>query len=121
MKDALHQRLAQPTFRDAVAWTLLLAAALCIGSVWRVWLYGPPEFTLTETPLFAHLKALGLALILSAFYLLPTLVAGFRAHTSTGFVTILILIFGWTGVGWIGAFWYALEGPSRHDPPASNG
>ena len=45
--------------------------------------------------------------VLGLLYFLPTIVASNRGHEVTG-VLLLNLLFGWTGVGWIALFLWAL-------------
>ena len=41
-------------------------------------------------------------------YLLPTVIACSNKHKQTAAIVALNLLAGWTGVGWIGAFVWAL-------------
>ncbi len=47
-------------------------------------------------------------IFLAAIYLLPAGVALTRHHKNTGAITALTIFAGWTAVGWIGAFIWAL-------------
>jgi Superinfection immunity protein len=46
-------------------------------------------------------------LLLAILYFLPTILASHRGHEITG-VLLLNLFFGWTGIGWIALFLWAL-------------
>ena len=51
-------------------------------------------------------------LMLLAMYLLPTIVAGFRKHRQIPAIALLNIVLGWTILGWIGAFIWALTSPA---------
>ncbi|HEY0759262.1 MAG TPA: superinfection immunity protein [Acidisarcina sp.] len=51
-------------------------------------------------------------LLLLALYFLPAIVAHARHSVSSTAITILNLLFGWTGIGWIVMLFWALLGRS---------
>lgn len=61
-------------------------------------------------------------LIVVALNFLPTIVAFARGHRHPGVILVLNLLFGWTGVGWVGCLIWAMVGRQRHRldaPPPS--
>lgn len=48
-----------------------------------------------------------------AFYFTPTIVAAFRRHPSLLPIVLVNFFAGWTVIGWIITFIWALSGPSR--------
>lgn len=62
-----------------------------------------------------------IGLLMLGAYFLPTMVAGNRDHHNFGAIFATNLLLGWTGIGWIIAFIWALTatpgGDSRTDPP----
>ena len=55
----------------------------------------------------AGLSIFGVILV----YLLPALVAGFREHRNASAITVLCILLGWSGVGWIVALvWSFTDG-----------
>jgi len=56
-----------------------------------------------------------------AVYFLPSFIAALRRHKAAGGVIALNVFFGWTALGWIAAFIWAVAGPSSDfDPPAGS-
>lgn len=55
----------------------------------------------------------GLLVINIPLYLLPTLIAGYRSHRNTGAVTVLNVLLGWTGLGWLAALAWSFARPTR--------
>jgi len=55
--------------------------------------------------------------------MLPTSIAGYRAHQNTGAVAILNVLLGWTGLGWVAALAWSFAKPASrpfpHDPKKS--
>jgi threonine/homoserine/homoserine lactone efflux protein len=48
-------------------------------------------------------------------YFVPTLVADYRKHKSKSAIIAVNLLLGWTIVGWLWAFIWALSGESRRN------
>lgn len=55
------------------------------------------------------------ALIVIAFYFLPTIVAAIRHHPNQNAIFILNLLLGWTILGWIAALVWGNTFVARHD------
>lgn len=52
-----------------------------------------------------------IAIVLAPFiYMGPAIVAFRRGHQKRGAITFLNLLLGWTLIGWIGTFVWAVEG-----------
>lgn len=59
-------------------------------------------------------SAVVLLLACGAVYFLPAIVAGARRHSSPGAVFVLNLFLGWTFLGWVLAFvWAMVNSPRR--------
>lgn len=56
-----------------------------------------------------------LLVLIAAIYLLPTLMAFARDHPRRGAITLVNILFGWTLLGWLVCFIWALMGPSEVD------
>jgi len=66
-----------------------------------------------------HLIILMPVLLVSmALYFLPSIVAKAREHPQFVFILVVNLLFGWSGVGWIGCLVWSLVTPSRPRPGA---
>ncbi|NTU54216.1 MAG: superinfection immunity protein [Chlorobiaceae bacterium] len=52
-----------------------------------------------------------------AFYFVPSLIAWSRRHRSLPAIIALNVLLGWTGLGWIGAFVWALSWPGHDGSP----
>lgn len=52
------------------------------------------------------------------FYLLPSLIAAFRNHTSGGGILVINVLLGWTILGWIIALAWSVSG--FHPPPTKS-
>jgi hypothetical protein len=61
------------------------------------------------------LPALAAMFVAGLLYGLPTLLALSRSHNRSGLLFLVNLLFGWTGVGWLYAFGWAVYGKARHD------
>lgn len=44
-------------------------------------------------------------------YMLPTFIAGYRKHRNTAAVTVLNVLLGWTGLGWVAALAWSFARP----------
>lgn len=53
-------------------------------------------------------------LFLIGMYFIPFMVAAARDHDSTVAILVANVLLGWTVVGWIGVFFWALLSPSGH-------
>ena len=53
-------------------------------------------------------------MIAGAMYFLPTIIASSRNARSMTGIVLVNFFFGWTGVGWIVAFIWALTGERRY-------
>lgn len=64
-------------------------------------------------PLAQHelVRSLAVACMSLLAYLFPSLVAWYRAHHNTAAIVACNLLLGWTVVGWIGTFIWALTRP----------
>lgn len=59
-------------------------------------------------------RAVAVVFISAVAYLLPSLVAWYRAHHNALAIGLLNLLLGWTVVGWIGALiWACTRPPER--------
>lgn len=58
-------------------------------------------------------RALAVVFMSVVVYCLPALTAWYRSHHNTVAITALNLLLGWTVVGWIGSFIWALTRPPR--------
>jgi hypothetical protein len=52
-----------------------------------------------------------LLILIVAIYMLPTLIANARDHPRRRQITVVNILFGWTLVGWLVAFFWAAMGP----------
>ncbi len=68
-------------------------------------------------PGFGYLVVLGFILCWAWFFLLPTFIAYHRQSPNRGWVLLLNLFLGWTGIGWAVALGLGLA--SRAAPEAS--
>lgn len=57
------------------------------------------------------LKSLAAVFIASVAYCIPALTAWYRSHHNTAAITAVNLLLGWTVIGWIWAFIWALTRP----------
>ncbi len=55
----------------------------------------------------------GLLFINIPLYMLPTLIAGYRSHRNAAAVTVLNVLLGWTGLGWVAALAWSFARPDR--------
>jgi hypothetical protein len=53
----------------------------------------------------------GLLFINIPVYMLPTIIAGYRSHRNTAAVTVLNVLLGWTGLGWVAALAWSFARP----------
>jgi uncharacterized membrane protein YhaH (DUF805 family) len=60
-----------------------------------------------------HTGGIVLLVVVLACYFLPAIVAAGRRHHNAGAIFFLDLLLGWTVVGWIAAFIWALTNPAR--------
>jgi hypothetical protein len=81
-----------------VALLCLLALYIDISRSWQGGLMGP---------LFMNIP----------LYMLPTSIAGYRAHQNTGAVAILNVLLGWTGLGWVAALAWSFAKPASRPFP----
>ncbi len=58
-------------------------------------------------------SAIPLLLVILAVYFLPAIVAGGREHQSARAIFGLNLLLGWTLLGWVAAFVWALTDPAQ--------
>jgi hypothetical protein len=58
-------------------------------------------------------------IIIGVPYFVPSIVAFARHHHNAWAIFALNLITGWTAIGWVGAFVWALTNPSRTVPAAA--
>jgi hypothetical protein len=58
-----------------------------------------------------------LFIILVACYFIPTLVAFSRKHHNAGAICALNILLGWTIVGWVASFVWALTRPAPPSAP----
>lgn len=56
-------------------------------------------------------RSLAVVFLSLAVYFLPALTAWYRSHHNTMAIAMLNLLLGWTVVGWVGAFIWALTRP----------
>ena len=75
-----------------VALLCLLALYIDVSRSWRGGLTG---FLFVNIPL----------------YMLPTFIAGYRSHENTAAVTVLNVLLGWTGLGWVAALAWSFARP----------
>jgi hypothetical protein len=54
-------------------------------------------------------------LVASLLYLLPALIAWSRHHHQGVAITVLNILLGWTGAGWVGALVWSLTNPPPSD------
>jgi hypothetical protein len=54
--------------------------------------------------------------LIAILYLLPTLIAFGREHPARQNLAILNIVFGWTLIGWIGVFLWALLARVESEP-----
>ena len=54
-----------------------------------------------------------LVILIVAIYMLPTLIAYGRDHPRRSTIGLVNVLFGWTLLGWLVAFVWALVGPSQ--------
>ena len=52
-----------------------------------------------------------LLILIVAIYMLPTLIANARDHPRRRQITVVNILFGWTLIGWLIAFFWAAMGP----------
>jgi hypothetical protein len=48
-------------------------------------------------------------IIMGSLYLLPTIIAAKRRHNNLAAVASINLLTGWTGIGWVAAFTWAVS------------
>ena len=61
--------------------------------------------------------ALIVVLILIALYFVPTFIAAMRHHNNVVAIGALNFLLGWSFIGWVAAFVWALTSPSSPGPP----
>ena len=61
--------------------------------------------------------ALIVVLILVALYFVPTFIAAMRHHNNVVAIGALNFLLGWSFIGWVAAFVWALTSPSSPGPP----
>jgi hypothetical protein len=61
--------------------------------------------------------ALIVVLILIALYFVPTFIAAMRHHHNVIAIGALNFLLGWSFIGWVAAFVWALTSPSSPGPP----
>jgi hypothetical protein len=72
--------------------------------------------TALATTSAAHTTAsLGAALFFIALYFVPTMIAWGRKANKKGGITALNVFLGWTGIGWIAAFIWAVSADNKND------
>jgi hypothetical protein len=61
-------------------------------------------------------SALLMLFLLVIVYMLPGIIAMSRGHPNNGAIFALNLLLGWTLLGWVAAFVWALTNPGHHQP-----
>jgi Superinfection immunity protein len=74
-----------------------------------------PDNTLIVILLLGIAVLLCLALVCSATYLLPSVVAFKRGHENAWVILVLNLLFGFTLIGWWGCLAWAMAGKTRDE------
>jgi hypothetical protein len=65
-------------------------------------------------PEVSGIVAILMLLFLFFTYFLPTIVSIIRGTQHKGFIFLINILFGWTGIAWLGLFiWAAVETPSK--------
>ena len=54
-----------------------------------------------------------LVILIVAIYMLPTLIAYGRDHPRRSLIGLVNIVFGWTLLGWLAVFVWALVGPGE--------
>jgi hypothetical protein len=107
MSDVVTSTSKQDKLRlsTEVRWFVICLGA---GLLALLWIFNPRLFQAIDqldVRLFAPVEHLSL---LVGVYLIPTIVAHGRKHNQRNAITALNILLGWTGLGWVGAFVWAL-------------